>query len=186
MFKKDNKQDIKNYRPITSDRKGLWTVTEQTADIIYRPYVKNNLTGYRKDQNCEPSLTGLVERWKQAVGNRNVLGVLSTDMSKAFHSLYPPLLINKLRKYDFSNNSLTLMRSYFTNRNTKLGSVKKQQAIGTRPREVFPRYRPSGSFSGTSFKTIYISPPMKIGYSCTRMTTNCFQWRREPTRRKSF
>ena len=29
---------------------------------------------------------------------------------------HPPLLINKLRAYDFSNNALALMRSYFTNR----------------------------------------------------------------------
>ena len=37
-------------------------------------------------------------------------------MSKAFDSLHPPLLINKLKAYSFSNNSLALMRSYFRNR----------------------------------------------------------------------
>ena len=76
--------------------------------------LNNNLTAYRKDQNCETSFIGLVERWKQAVDKRNVVGVLSTDMSKAFDSLYPPLLVNKLRAYGFSNNLPTLMGSYFT------------------------------------------------------------------------
>ena len=80
------------------------------------PMLNNNLTAYRKDQNCETSFIGLVERWKQAVDKRNVVGVLSTDMSKAFDSLYPPLLINKLRAYGFSNNLLNLMESYFTNK----------------------------------------------------------------------
>ena len=84
------------------------------------PMPSNNLTAYRKDHSCETSLIGLVERWKQAVDNRNVVGVLSTDMSKAFDSLYPPLLINKLKAYGFSNSSLALMRSYFTNRKNRV------------------------------------------------------------------
>ena len=75
--------------------------------------------GYRKGQSCE-TLIGLVERWKLAVDNRNVVGVFSTDMSKAFDSLYPPLLINKLKAYGFSNNSLALMRSYFINRKNQV------------------------------------------------------------------
>ena len=82
--------------------------------------LSNNLTAYRKGQSCKTSLIGLVERWKQAVDNRNVVGVLSTDMSKAFDSLYPPLLINKLRAYGFSNDSLALMRSYFRDRKYRM------------------------------------------------------------------
>ena len=84
--------------------------------LFIDPMLSNNLTAYQKDQNCETSFTGLVERWKEAVDNRNVVGVLSTDMSKAFDSLYPPLLVNKLRAYGFSNNLLTLIGSYFTNK----------------------------------------------------------------------
>ena len=80
------------------------------------PKLNNNLTAYQKDQNCETAFIGLVERWKQAVDKKNFVGVLSTDMSNAFDSLYPPLLINKLRAYGFSNNLLTLMGSYFTNK----------------------------------------------------------------------
>ena len=87
----------------------------------------NNLTAYRKDQNCETSFIGWVERWKQAVDKRIVVGVLSTDMSKAFYSLYPPLLINKLRAYGFSNNVLTLMGSYFTNKKQSLDQSRNNK-----------------------------------------------------------
>ena len=48
------------------------------------PKLNNNLTAYQKDQNCETAFIGLVERWKQAVDKKNFVGVLSTDMSKAF------------------------------------------------------------------------------------------------------
>ena len=52
------------------------------------------------------------------------------------------------------------MGSYFTiTKKTELGSVKKQQEMGARPREVVPGDRPPGPFSGTSFKTTYTSPP---------------------------
>ena len=124
VFKKGNKQDIKNYRPFTVSVAVIGKVFEQLLSkpltLFIDPMLSNNLTAYQKDQNCETSLTGLVERWKEAVDNRNVVGVLSTDMSKAFDSLYPPLLINKLRAYGFSDNSLTLMRSYFTNRKNRV------------------------------------------------------------------
>ena len=107
----------------------------------------------------------------------NVVGVLSTDMSKAFDSLYPPLLINELRAYGFSENSLTLMRSYFSNRKNRIRISQKnktKEAIGTR--EVSPGIGLWAPSLERLFKTTYTSPPMKIGYSCTRMTTSCFQW----------
>ena len=94
-------------------------LSKQLSSFI-DPMLNNNLTAYRKGQNCATSFIGLVERWKQAVDKRNVVGVLSTDMSKAFDSLYPPLLVNKLRAYGFSNNLLTLMGSYFTNRKNRV------------------------------------------------------------------
>ena len=123
VFKKDNKQDIKNYRPVTV-LTVIGKVFEQLLSKQLTSFIdsklSHNLTAYRKGQSCETSLIGLVERWKRAVNNRNVVGVLSTDMSNAFDSLYPPLLINKLKAYGFSNNSLALMRSYFINRKNRV------------------------------------------------------------------
>ena len=43
-----------------------------------------------------------------------------TDMSKAFDSLHPSLMINKLKAYGFSEESLSLMRSYFSNRQIRV------------------------------------------------------------------
>ena len=41
-------------------------------------------------------------------------------MSKAFDSLHPSLMINKLKAYGFSEESLSLMRSYFSNRQNRV------------------------------------------------------------------
>jgi len=122
-FNKDNKQDIKNFRPVTVltviGKVFEQLLSKQLTSFI-DPMLSNNLTAYRKNQSCETSLIGSVERWKQAVDNRNVVGVLPTDVSRAFDSLHAPLLINKLRAYGFSNDSLALMRSYFTNRKNRV------------------------------------------------------------------
>ena len=43
------------------------------------------------------------------VDSRQVVGVLSSDMSKAFDSVRPPLLIKKLESYNFSGSALDLL-----------------------------------------------------------------------------
>ena len=61
-------------------------------------------------------LVQLVEEWKRAVDAKEEVAVLSTDMSKAFDSLYPPLMLSKLSAYGFTGHALKLLRSYFTDR----------------------------------------------------------------------
>ena len=60
------------------------------------PRLNNNLTAYRKKNSCETSLVKLVEDWKLTLDNKHVVGILSTDLSKAFDSLHPPLLLAKV------------------------------------------------------------------------------------------
>ena len=69
---------------------------------------------------CETTLLRLVENWKTELDRKNFVGVLSSDMSKAFDSLCPSLLINKLQAYNFSENSINLIRSYFEQRENRV------------------------------------------------------------------
>ena len=78
------------------------------------------LSAYRKKQSCETTLVRLTEDWKLAMDSKQFIGILSTDMSKAFDSLHPSLMINKLKAYGFSEESLSLMRSYFSNRQNRV------------------------------------------------------------------
>jgi hypothetical protein len=72
----------------------------------------DNMTAYRKGHSCETTILKLVENWKIDIDNKKLVGVVSTDMSKAFDSLYPPLIVKKLEAYNFSESSLKLLRSY--------------------------------------------------------------------------
>ena len=60
-----------------------------------------------------------------ALDNHQVVGLISTNMSKAFDSLYHLLLLAKLRAYGLGDSSLQLMRLYFTDpyNRVKLGPV---------------------------------------------------------------
>ena len=122
LHKKDNHSDIKNYRPITIlaavDKVFEQLLSNQVTQFM-EPYLKllsNCLTAYRKQNSCETTLMKLMEDWKEALNSSNVVGILSTDLSKAFDSLHPPLLLTKLKAYGFEDCAIGLMRSYFSER----------------------------------------------------------------------
>ena len=88
--------------------------------IFMEPRLNNNLTAYRKKNSCETSLVKLVEDWKLTLDNKHVVGILSTDLSKAFDSLHPPLLLAKLWAYGFSESAMDMMRCYFNKRKNRV------------------------------------------------------------------
>ena len=71
------------------------------------------MTVYKEKYSCEVTLLTLVEEWKQAVDRKELVSILSSNMSKAFDSLCPALSIKKPEAYGFGNCSLNLTRSFF-------------------------------------------------------------------------
>ena len=65
------------------------------------PTLSDNLTTYRKTHSFKTTLIQLVEGWKMELDSGKLVGMLLTDMRKAFDSLYSPLLIKKLESYRF-------------------------------------------------------------------------------------
>ena len=128
VFKNEDPLNEMNYRPVTL----LSTVDKVYEQLlsgqVYQHFdniLDSSISAYRKMHSCETTIIRLTEEWKLAMDNKQVVGILSTDMSKAFDSLQPSLLIYKLKAYGFSEQALCLMRSYFTNRQNqvKLNSV---------------------------------------------------------------
>ena len=74
------------------------------------------MTAYRKRHSCETTLLMLIEDWKQAIHNKQLVSVLSKDISKPFDSLSHSLMVKKLEAYGFDGWSLNLMQSFFDNR----------------------------------------------------------------------
>ena len=64
-----------------------------------------------------PSTRRIIDYWRGALDNGDwVVGLLSTDMSKALDCLHYLLLLAKLRGYGFHESSINLMQANFTDR----------------------------------------------------------------------
>lgn len=89
-----NKRYIrKNYRPVTT-LSAIYRIFEQliTSQTSKRTEgdLSSYLAAYRKGNSTETTLIMLIENWKAALDKKEIFGILSTDMSKAFDSMYPP------------------------------------------------------------------------------------------------
>ena len=127
VFKRRERECKNNYRPVSI----LSNVSEIFQRIIFRQ-ISNYMDsffckyqcGFRKGYSKQQCLLPMFEKWKRAVDNGKVFGLLLTDLSKAFDYLSHELLLAKLHVYGFSFSALRLILSYLTNRKqrTKVNS----------------------------------------------------------------
>ena len=74
------------------------------------------LFGYRKGYGTQHCLLLMIEMWRKALEEKNVAGVILTDLSKAFGCLSHDLLIAKLAAYGFEKSALKYIYDYLKNR----------------------------------------------------------------------
>ena len=81
--------------------------------------------GFRQGYSAQHCLLVMVEKWRQCLDNGGLIGVLLTDLSKAFDCILHELLIVKLAAYGFDHNSLQMVQSYLSNgkRRTKINDA---------------------------------------------------------------
>ena len=136
-FKKGGVQEKSNYRTMTSliavDKVFEQLLGEQVTEH-FNPILYSRSTAYRKKHSCETTLLSMLEDWKLAIDRRELVCILSTDMSKAFDSLCPSLLLKKLEANGFTEQALELMRSYFEDRlnRVKIGNTTSEWRDMTR------------------------------------------------------
>ena len=83
-------------------------------------YVENTLSdfiaAYRKNYSSNNVLLRLIENWKKHLDNKNIVGTVLMDLSKAFDCIPHDLLIAKLHAHGFTKKSLTFRYSYLKRR----------------------------------------------------------------------
>ena len=84
-------------------------------------------SAYRKNHSCETSLLRLIEDWRKSLDNKELVAVVSFDLSKAFDSVPHDLLLATLKAYGVDEASVALFRSYLFGRQqrVKIGDVFK-------------------------------------------------------------
>src|SRR5690606_12217614 len=86
--------------------------------------LSKNQFGFLKGKNCEDAASLLYETVTQKLDSKLKCLTIFLDLSKAFDSVSHANLLLKLGKMSFSNNSVSLMQSYLSNRTqkTKIGN----------------------------------------------------------------
>ena len=127
IFKKDDKTDKTNYRPI-SILPNLSKIYERFMQNQMYPYLNQIFSkyqcGFRKGYNAQHCLMAMIEKWRKFLDIGGHAGALLTDLSKAFDCIDHELLIAKLHAYGFDTDALKFIYSYLKGRKqrTKIDS----------------------------------------------------------------
>ena len=89
IHKKDSRDDISNYRPISILPIASKILEKHVSIHLYEYMTSYNLlhqkqSGFRANHSCETALTLMVDTWLSALNRGNEIGLLLVDLCKAF------------------------------------------------------------------------------------------------------
>ena len=89
MHKTGPKDDVNNYRSISVLPVLSKILEKHVHDSLMNFLVAYNLlhktqSGFRPSHSCETALTGMINKWLDAINNGSMIGVVMVDFKKAF------------------------------------------------------------------------------------------------------
>lgn len=85
-------------------------------DSIFNPY----LCAFRRGHGCQTTLLRLLEDWRKALDKNLYIAAVLMDLSKAFDCLPHEILLDKLLAYGVSPHSVSLLKSYLSDRKQQI------------------------------------------------------------------
>ena len=155
IFKAKSRLAWANFRPVSilaSLSKVFETsMIRQMSPHLFSVYSKY-LSAYRPGMGCHTVLLHATEMWKNALDNKKYVGVIMTDLSKAFDCLPHALLVEKFKYYRFTQNATALINNYLSDRaqRVKVSGAKSEWATLTKG-------VPQGSVVGPQCFNLYVN-----------------------------
>lgn len=119
VFKKGDRNNVENYRPITIICNFAKVLEIALHDILYR-HVQGQISphqhGFMRNRSTTTNLFCITQFVAQHLDMNVQVDVIYTDFSKAFDRLDHGILLNKLEKFGLSLPLLNLFKSYLSGR----------------------------------------------------------------------
>ena len=155
VFKKGDKTNLNNYRPISLlpvlSKVYEKVLNKQLNVVINNGYIDDNQFGFREGFSTEDATLKFVNKIEEDIRLGKHVATVYVDVSKAFDSCDHGLLINKIKRTGLNNKGINLMTSYLKNREqgitvNNIEGGKYTSNIGV----------PQGSILGPTLFKIYI------------------------------
>ena len=136
IYKNGDKSDCSNYRPISV----LSNVAKILEKIVYNQLIsyinENNILtnsqfGFRKFHSTTTSFLKSTNKWLLNIDKGLINGVLFLDLRKAFDTVDHKILIDKLKLYGITGNTLNWFISYLDKRyqTCKVNNVRSSRKL---------------------------------------------------------
>ena len=121
IFKEGDKEEIKNYRPIsvltTISKIFERAVSDQLSQFLeINKLISKYQHAYRKKHSSTTCLFEILNLVYKCLDEKKYVAIASLDLSKAFDSINHQLLLEKLKKTGLDDKSLQWINSYLSNR----------------------------------------------------------------------
>ena len=120
IFKKGDKSDPANYRPISLTCVLCKVLEHVVASSISRHFTEQNILfdlqhGFREKRSCETQLIMLVDELAKNMQAKKQTDLILLDFSKAFDKVAHEKLLLKLHFYGIRGNTLNWIKDYLDN-----------------------------------------------------------------------
>ena len=125
LFKKGDKTQASNYRPISLTCITVKIFEKIVKDHVLSHFLNNNLLspyqhGFRPGHSCVTNLLTVIDSWTQALDNGIAVDNIYLDFAKAFDKVPHKRLLVKLAAYGINGEILSWLENFLSNRRQRV------------------------------------------------------------------